>query len=241
VLDHEATRADVLAFFQRFRGVLDARGLVVRAITTDGASCYVPAIPAVCGAIPHQVCHAQRYILRHLTDAVLHAVAKVRKQLTAALPKLPRGRTPRQLRKLAQRHHRLQQKLRDLFTHRYLFVQHQLSPNEHATSKRITRGLPQLRTLRAIMDEVYRLFDRRCRTETALAKLTRLRQRVRRFKAVGKTLFTSNVEKAFTYLDDRLLAATSNAVEPALARRLSLPCSRATVPNLAALFFSSGR
>jgi hypothetical protein len=122
VLDHEATQVDVLAFFQRFRAVLDARGLVVRAITTDGASCYGPAIPAVFGAIPHQVCHAQRHILRHLTDAVLHAVAKVRKQWTARLPKLPRGRMPKRLRKLAQRHHRLQQKLSDLFTHRYLFA-----------------------------------------------------------------------------------------------------------------------
>ena len=219
VLDHEASQADVLAFFQRFRAVLDARDLVVRAITTDGASCYVPAIPAVFGAIPHQVC--QFHILRHLTDAVLHAVAKVRKQLTAALPKLPRGRTPKRLRKLAQRHHRLQQKLSDLFAHRYLFVQHHLSPSERATLRRITRGLPQLRTLREIMDEVYRLFDRRCRTETALVKLTRLRQRVRRFKAVGQTLqtlFTANVEKALTFLDDHLLAATTNAVERANRR-----------------------
>jgi len=32
-------------------------------------------------------------------------------------------------------------------------------------------GNAQLRALRAIMDEVYRLFDRRGRTDTALAKL----------------------------------------------------------------------
>src|SRR6266498_3687461 len=66
------------------------------------------------------------------------------------------------------------------------------------------------------MDEVYRLFDRRCRTETALAKLARLRQRVQRFTKVGQTLralFSANVEKALTFLDDRLLPATSNAVE----------------------------
>jgi len=31
------------------------------------------------------------------------------------------------------------------------------------------------------MEEVYRLFDRRCRTDTALSKLARLRQRVRRW------------------------------------------------------------
>ena len=66
------------------------------------------------------------------------------------------------------------------------------------------------------MEEVYRLFDRRCRTDTALAKLTKLRQRVRRFKAVGKVLNklqSSNLEKALTFLDDKLLPSTSNAVE----------------------------
>jgi len=71
------------------------------------------------------------------------------------------------------------------------------------------------------MDEVYRLFDRRCRTETALAKLARLRQRVQRFTYVGKTLqrlFGTHVEKALTFLDDRLLPATSNAVERANRR-----------------------
>jgi DNA repair ATPase RecN len=119
----------------------------------------------------------------------------------------------------------LQQKLSDLFTHRYLFVQHHLTPGELATLQRITRGLPQLRTLREIMDEVYRLFDRRCRTETALAKLARLRRRVRHFKAVGQTLqtlFTTNVEKALTFLDDQLLAATTNAVERANRRHRKL-------------------
>jgi transposase-like protein len=218
-LDHEASLADVLVFFRRFRAILDARGLVVRAITTDVASCYLTAIPAVFGAIPHQVCRF--HMLRHLTEAVLHAVAKVRKHLAAALPKLPRGRTPKRLRKLTQRHHLLQHKLSELFTYRYLFVQHHLTPGERKTLQRATRGLPQLRTLREIMDEVYRLFDRRCRTETALAKLARLRRRVRRFKAVGQalqTLFTANVEKALTFLDDRLLAATTNAVERANRR-----------------------
>ncbi len=154
VLDHDATQADVLAFFQRFRAVLDARGLVVHAIITDGASCYLPAIPDVFGPIPHQVC--QFHILGHLTEAVLHAVAKVRKQLAAQLPRLPHGRTPKRLRQLAQQHHRLEHKLRALFTHRYLFVQHHLTSRERGTLRHITPGLPQLRTLREMMDAVYR-------------------------------------------------------------------------------------
>ena len=70
--------------------------------------------------------------------------------------------------------------------------------------------------MRQIVDEAYRLFDRRCRTDTALAKLARLRRRVRRFKDLRRPLnklFTPNVEKALTFLDDSLLPATSNAVE----------------------------
>src|SRR5438128_3783245 len=66
------------------------------------------------------------------------------------------------------------------------------------------------------MDEVYRLFDRRCRTETALEKLSRLRRRVQRFKSLGRSLDklkSPNLEKALVFLDDKLMPATSNAVE----------------------------
>ena len=107
-------------------------------------------------------------------------------------------------------------KIGDLFEHRHLFVAHHLTPAERRTLQRITRGLPHLRTLREIMDEVYRLFDRRCRTDTALTKLAKLRKCVRRFRKVGKTLsklFSPNLEKALILLDDSLLPATSNAVE----------------------------
>jgi len=82
--------------------------------------------------------------------------------------------------------------------------------------KKLTRGQPQLRTLRAIMDEVYRLFDRRCKTATALRRLEKLRQRVRRLKRLGRTLGKLNsptLEKALEFLDDKLLGSTSNAVE----------------------------
>ena len=214
VLDHDATQADVLAFFQRCQARLAARALRVQAITTDGSALYPPAIAAVFGAIPHQVC--QFHVLADLSDAVLHAVAHVRKTLAAQKPKRRRGRPAKHERPLVRQAQRLQAKIADLFTYRYLFVQRHLTPGERATLQRITRGLPHLRALREIMDEVYRLFDRRCRTETALAKLARLRSRVQRFTRVGQTLralFSANVEKALTFLDDRLLPATSNAVE----------------------------
>jgi len=76
--------------------------------------------------------------------------------------------------------------------------------------------LSKLRTLREIADEVYRLFDRRCHTETALNKLRRLRQQAQHFTQLRQalqTLFSINLEKALTFPDDHLLPATSNAVE----------------------------
>jgi hypothetical protein len=214
VLDHNPTTEDVIAFFGRFQTALQARHLMVHGITTDGSPLYPVAIQAVWGEIPHQLC--EFHVLKDLNQATLRAVAQVRKRLAAQQPQLGRGRPTGAKRKLAQKRQRLQQKIADLFEHRYLFVQHHLSESERATLQLITRGLPHLRVLRDITDEIYRLFDRRRRTETALAKLAQLRQRVQRFTQLSqilKGLFSVNVERALTFLDDRLLGATSNAVE----------------------------
>lgn len=214
VLDHNPTEEDITAFFTRFRDVLIARGLSLKGITTDGSPLYPTPIAKVFGAIPHQVC--QFHVIAEINKAVLKAVAKVRRQLKATLPKLGRGRPSAATCKLAARKKRLEQKITDLFDHRHLFVQHRLTPAERKTLLRITRGHPELRSLRQIVDETYRLFDRRCRTDTALAKLAKLRQRVRRFKALAQTLkklFSPTLEKALVFLDDSLLPATSNAVE----------------------------
>jgi hypothetical protein len=214
VLAHDPTQHDVREFFGQFKTPLDARGLTVRGITTDGSSLYPDVIAERFPGAAHQVC--QFHVLKEILKTVLHAVAKVRKELAAKQPPLPRGRPSKANRAAARKAKKIQQRIADLFDHRHLFVKHHLTPAERKTLQRILRGLPRLRTLRQIMDEVYRLFDRRCRTETALEKLARLRRRVRRFKRVGRTLnklFTPNLEKALTFLDDRLLPATSNAVE----------------------------
>jgi hypothetical protein len=215
VLNRDPTQDDIAAFFRRFQAALEQRGLILRGITTDGSSLYPAPIAAVFGDVPHQLCTF--HVVRELTKAVLHAVAKIRKDLAARKPKLKRGRpTTKAARRAARQKKWLEQKIGDLFEHRHLFVQRKLSPAERRTWLRISRGLPQLRALRSLMEEVYRLFDRRCRTDTALAKLAQLRRRVRRFRRVGqalKTLFSPNLEKALTFLDDRLLPATSNAVE----------------------------
>jgi len=215
VLDHDPDHADIERFFRTFQAALQRRKLVLQGITTDGSSLYPEPISRVFGDVPHQLC--EFHVIKEVTKAVLHAGAKIRKELAATKPKLGRGRpSSAAARKAARQAKRIQQKIGDLFEHRYLFVVHVLTPAQRRTIVRITRGRPELRTLRSIMDEVYRLFDRRCRSDTALKKLARLRRRVRRFKRIGKTLqklFSPNLEKALTFLDDKLLPSTSNAVE----------------------------
>jgi len=215
VLDHDPDHADITAFLRRFQTALVKHGLAVKGVTTDASPLYPKPLQAVFGDVPHQIC--EFHIIKELTKAILRAVAKVRKKLGAGKPTVKRGRPATlEARRAVRQRKRLQQKIADLFEHRYLFVQHDLTLTQRRTLRKISRGLPQLRTLRDIMEEVYRLFDRRCRTDTALAKLAKLRRRVRRFKAVGKVLSkleSTNLQKALIFLDDKLLPSTSNAVE----------------------------
>jgi Transposase len=215
VLDHDPDHPDITRFFQRFRMALQLRRLKLNGVTTDGSPLYPEPLRAVFGPVPHDIC--EFHIIKELTHAIVRAVAQMRKKLAERKVPAKRGRpsTP-EAKRAARERQRLQQKIGDLFERRYLFVEHELTAAQRRTLLHITRGLPHLRTLRTIMEEVYRLFDRRCRTDTALAKLARLRQRVRRFKRVGKILnklYSPNLDKALTFLDDKLFPSTSNAVE----------------------------
>jgi hypothetical protein len=216
VLEHDPTHRDITRFLGRIKDRITVHGGVIRAITTDGSPLYPEPIAQVFGSIPHQIC--EFHILADLTKAVLRAVARVRKRLAEQAPKLPRGR-PKNTPEARRQHRRAQaihRRIAELFEHRYLFVRHHLTTTQRTTLQRLSRGGPQFRALRAIMDEVYRLFDRRCRTDTALAKLSQLRAHVRRFRSLGKCLDqlnSPNLEKALTFLDDKLLPATTNSVE----------------------------
>ena len=215
VLDHDPTHKDITRFFRWFRKELHQRDLKLLGVTTDGSPLYPEPLAEVFNGVSHQVC--EFHVLKEINAGIIKALAQVRRQLKKKLPKLNRGRpSSRTARKAARRKEKLQAKISDLFEHRHLFVKHSLTPGEKRIFLHVTRGSPNLRNLRSIMDQVYRLFDRRCRTETALEKLAKLRRRVRRFKTLGHTLkklFTPNIEKALTFLDDSLLPSTSNAVE----------------------------
>jgi len=219
VLDHDPTQHDVRAFLVEFKEQLDKRQQSVRGVTTDGSSLYPKILKELWPDAAHQIC--KFHVLKEITLAVLHALAKLRKQMTAQIPKKPRGRPSKEQQPQARKVQRQKQRVAELFEHRYLFVRHHLSATQRRQLRKLTRGLPQLRALREIMDEVYRLFDRRCRTATALKKLAKLRRRAQRFKKLGKSLDklkSPNLEKALEFLDDKLLPSTSNAVERANRR-----------------------
>jgi hypothetical protein len=216
VLDHDPDHGDIRRFLAGVRRAVTDHSSRVRGVTTDASPLYPQPLAEVFPGVPHQVC--EFHIIKELTKAVLHVVARIRKRLAARAPKLPRGRQPKapEARRRQRLARRIKQRVSELFEHRHLFVRHQLSAAQRTELLRLVRGEPRLKALRAIMDEVYRLFDRRCRTGTALAKLARLRRRLRRYRSLGRSLdklHSPNLEKALTFLDDKLLPATSNAVE----------------------------
>jgi hypothetical protein len=214
VLDHKPDAKDVLAFLRDFKARLDERGLLVRGVTTDGSPLYPKVIKELWPDAPHQVCRF--HVLAEIVKSVLRALAKLRKEMKECLPKFKRGHPTKEQQKLARRFSRLKRRVTELFEHRHLFVKRRLSRAEKKILERLVRGRPELRALREIMDEVYRLFDRRCKAATARRRLEKLRRRVRRFKRLGRSLEKLNsptLEKALLFLDDDLLGATSNAVE----------------------------
>jgi hypothetical protein len=215
VLDHAPTHDDIRTFLRRLKTSLQARPLALLGVTTDGASLYPEPLAEVFDHVPHQGCEC--HVVKEVVKAGLGAVACARKSLAAQQPTLRTGRPSTPAAKQAARtKKRLAGQRAALCASRSLFVQRRLNTTDRKPLWRGSRGLPQLQALRAIMEQVYALVDRRCRPQTALDKLAKLRRRVLRFPQVGATLkklFSPTLEKALTFLDDKLLPSTSNAVE----------------------------
>src|SRR5712691_1449160 len=216
-LDHDPNHDDITAFLGRLNTALADRDMVLQGITTDGSALYPEPIRTVFGEVAHQICPF--HVLKALPQGLLSAVAAERNRLAKSTPKLKRGRPASKdkvARRLARQSKQIQEKIHDLFQDRVVLVKRRLKPSERKRLVHITRGWPQLRQLREIMEPIDALFDRRCRTQTALGKRKTLRQWVNRFTGIGATfkkVFSPHLEKALTFLDDTFLPATSNAVE----------------------------
>jgi hypothetical protein len=216
VLDHSPSHACILALLHAFRKILEQRGLTLHGITTDGSQLYTAPVQAVFPGVRHQIC--EFHIKKEINKAILKAVAQVRRELEKTKTKRDkRGRpTSKEDKATIRKNERIQAKIAALFEHRYLFVQKILTPAERKKFLEITKGFPELRKLREIVDEVYGLYDRRCKQATALNKLRKLRERLKRFKRLSKVLTkleSPTVDRSLVFLDDKQLPSTSNAVE----------------------------
>ena len=216
LLHRSPTQDDVRDFLKALKGRLDGRGLGVRGNTTDGSSLCPKVLKELWPGVRHRPCRF--HVVMEIDKAILHALAALRKEMAATIPEPGRGPPSKEQAPLAREARRRKQRAADLFENRHLFVRRQLAEARRRELARLTRGQAGLRRLREVMDEVCRLFDRRCKTSAALGKLARPRHRVRRFTSLGdalKKLDSPNLEKAPESLDDKLLGSTSNAVERA--------------------------
>ena len=93
VLEHDPTQDDIRSSLADYKARLDARGLAVRGVTSDGSELYPEPLHELWPDVPHQVCES--HVLKGITQAVLHALATTRKGLRDRIPQKPRGR-PRQ-------------------------------------------------------------------------------------------------------------------------------------------------
>jgi len=218
-LDKSPKAEDILEFLLSFRKILVRRNLMLKGITTDGAALYTEPVKTVFPGVLHQIC--EFHVKKEINNAILKAVAQIRRELAQTKTKLKRGRpSTKEEKAAARRNERIQAKITALFDHRFLFVQKELSAEERETLLKITRALPgkyspELRKLREIMDEVYHLYECCCRP-SALEKLRKLRERVRRFKRLSqalKKIESPTIDRSLFFLDDEQLPSTSNAVE----------------------------
>ena len=73
VLNHNPTNEDITRFFRRFKQMLDARGLALKGITTDGSHIYSEPVANVFGQVKHQSC--QFHIISEITKNILKVMA----------------------------------------------------------------------------------------------------------------------------------------------------------------------
>src|SRR5262249_33802713 len=124
VLDHDPTQDDVRAFLTAFKGELDRRGLGVRGVTTDGSSLYPKVLGELWPDARHQIC--EFHVLKEITKAALHALAKLRQEMTAKIPRQPRGRPGKGRQGQARLVADQKRRVAELFEHRHLFVRRRL-------------------------------------------------------------------------------------------------------------------
>ena len=129
VLDHNPTHQAMMRFCRRFKKELEARGLELLGVTTDGSPLYPEPLAELFEDVPHQIC--EFHVIKEINREVLKSVAQARRELKKLQPKLKRGRpSSPSARRAARKKKRLTPQLAELVEYRDLFVKHLLTPTE---------------------------------------------------------------------------------------------------------------
>jgi hypothetical protein len=216
VLAHNPSQDDICRFLLRIKQELRRRRKTVAGITTDGSKLYPQPIALIFATALHQICRF--HIIKELIESVRTILLAIRREWKNSLPALPprQGRNKRKRQEVIQQRRQIEERIQELWDHRKLFVKRRLTQKEKQILKGVMAKDQRLKALRLLMNQVYRLFDRRCSTQTALGKVKKLRKRLKRYKCLKVVLAklnSPNLEKALTFLDDELLESTSNSAE----------------------------
>jgi hypothetical protein len=210
------------AHMLRFLRNLKNHGFSPETVITDRSPLYPKTIAEVWPKAKHQLCvfHA----LAEINDHVLDAVREVRRSLKPARIKKGKGRP-------SKRHQARVRKLKEqraqadkLFRRRHLIVtkRSNISVEDKPTLEELLDLSPELRTLRAFVDDLHELFQVRRTKKKAWKIWHRMRSnksylKIESLRKALKVLNKDNMKKLLQYLDRdtklRTKVRTNNHVE----------------------------
>jgi hypothetical protein len=145
---------------QRFLQQLQRHGFQPHVVITDGSNLYPAVLAAVWPQTQHQLCIF--HVLKDINQEVLDSLRRFRQRMQRQGAKGRRRRRGRPRRGQSRRRGlTLKDKAHFIFKHRFLIVtrRENLSQAEQGHLVTMLEYLPELRTLRAFVDEVYALFE----------------------------------------------------------------------------------
>jgi hypothetical protein len=163
VIGHRLVKINDQAHMRCFVRTLQYWGFEPKVVVTDGSNLYPAVLQEVWPAARHQLCVF--HVLQDVTNKVLDAVRRLRRQQTRrgkAGRKRRRGRqSEKQKRRARQRGPRNKEKATFVYKHRFLIVKRSenLTERDWDNLGQMFEYLPQLRPLWNFCCEIYQLFS----------------------------------------------------------------------------------
>jgi len=146
---------------QRFLGNLKQHGFLPLVVVTDGSNLYPKVLAEIWPHAQHHLCIF--HVIKDINDHVLDAVRRCRREHARVGGRKRRRGRPSKAQQRQRRRQEITKKDEAYFIwkHRYLLVTRpdHLTPQQQQHLRRMFTYVPELRSLRAFVLQVYRLFD----------------------------------------------------------------------------------